>query len=455
MKHLTPTRIAKITGGELVGDMCVRDIVVKGAVKDNREVTPSCLFVCIRGARADGHTFANSAFEEGAACCLAEQTIPNAIGPYVLVESTLEAVKKLGAYHRSLFDIPVIGVTGSVGKTTTKEMTAAVLSSKHKVLKTPKNHNNELGVPLTLLSLDSSHGAAVIEMGISESGEMSRLAEMVRPTISIITKIGYSHLNTLGDLAGVLRAKTEIFDFMDSSGLAVLSGDDDLLWEYDPGMRKVTFGLDERNDFRAENISTDKMEKVLFDIVHESGRFPACIPSYGGHLAIAALAAAATGRALGLTDEEISCGFLSYLPVEGRANVRETGYITLIDDCYNANPDSVMTALESLSALPRRRVAILGDMLNLGGLSDSMHREIGAFAARRSIDCLICCGDMAALVYEGYTSSGGNEAHYYPDKEGLISAIMGLIKKEDAVLVKASHGMKFEELLPVISRLRE
>ena len=451
MEYLTPQKIAEITGGVFVGDENSRNVRVLGAVRDNRDAGTGNLFVCIRGARVDGHAFANSAFESGAACCLAEQPISDAKGPYVLVSSTLEAVKKLGGHYRASFDIPVIGITGSVGKTTTKEMTAAVLGAKFKVLKTLENMNNELGVPLMLLSLGETHEAAVIEMGISDFGEMSRLADMVRPDVCIITKIGYSHIETLGSLSGVLRAKTEVFSYMSPEGTAILNGDDELLRGYDPGLRRIMFGLAERNDFRAVNVCAQGTDGVVFDIVSDAGRFRASVPSYGSHLAYAALAAAAAGRLLGLSDEDIAGGLMSYSPIGGRSNVLDTGYVTLIDDCYNANPNSVMAALSSLAALHSRRVAILGDMLELGGESGRMHHEVGSFAARCGIDSLVCCGEMAAHMYEGYVSSGGGAAFYYPTKAGLAADVQGLIEKGDAVLVKASHGMKFDELVSLIT----
>jgi len=451
MEKLTPQIIAEITGGKFIGDNKSKDVIITGAVRDNRDVKRGNLFICIQGARVDGHSFANSAFESGAACCLTEKEIPDAKGPYVIVKSTFEAFKKLGGYYRSFFDIPVIGITGSVGKTTTKELIAAVLSAKYNVLKTEMNMNNELGVPLTLMSLTQQHGVAVIEMGISDFGEMSRLAEMVRPDIFVITKIGHSHIKELGDLNGVLRAKTETFAFMKADGIAVLNGDDDLLTSYEPGMRRILFGLDKHNDFRSENICVKGTSAVTLDIVDNAGSIDITIPAYGSHLMSLAPAAVAIGRLLGLTDEEIKLGFLSYAPVEGRSNVSNPNGITLIDDCYNANPQSVKAALTSLSALPGQRVAILGDMFNLAGYSEQMHREVGVFAAQCGIDSLISHGDHARFIHEGFVSAGGVIARYYPNRTELIADIRGIIKKGDAVLVKASRGMHFDELLPVIS----
>ena len=454
MKTLTPQKIAEITGGKYVGSDADRNISVKGAVRNDHDVKPGNLFVCIQGENVDGHSFANKAFEAGAACCLAEKTIPDAKGPYVIVESTLKSIMALGTYYRSLFDIPVIGITGSVGKTTVKEIIAAVLEAKLCVLKTEMNMNNELGVPLTLLSLDENHEAAVIEMGIRDFGDMSVLAQMVRPDIFVITRIGYSHILELGDLHGVLRAKTEAFAYMKPAGIAVLNGDDELLTGYDPKMRKITFGLKDHNDVRAVNIKADGINAVDFGIISEKSRFNARLPAYGSHLATLAPAAVIVAHLLGLTDEEISKGFMSYSPVEGRSRIINTGEIILIDDCYNANPNSVIAALTSISALPGRHVAILGDMFNLGEHSKQMHIEVGGFAAQCGIDVLLCQGDLSRDIYDGYITAGGTNASYYADKTELIDDIPKQIKKGDAILVKASRGMQFEQLLPVISDLK-
>lgn len=453
MEHLTPQKIAEIANGEYIGSNPGRSTFITGAARDNREVKQGDLFVCVRGARTDGHLYANEAFRSGAACCLAERTIPDAKGPYVLVESTLDAVKQVAGYYRRQFDIPVIGVTGSVGKTTTKELVSAVVGAKFKVHKTEGNLNNELGVPLTLLALKEWHEASVIEMGISGFGEMGRLAGMVRPDIFIITKVGYSHIDELGDLNGVLKAKTEAIAYMGPDGIAILNGDDALLYEYDPGMRKITFGLERHNNYRAENIRMEGMDYVAFETANDMERFPVRIPAYGNHIPQMALPAIIVGKLLGLSNGEICSGLLAFTPVSGRADMCDTGYVTLINDSYNANPHSVESALTSLSSLPGRHVAILGDMLGLGALSDGLHREVGGFCADAGIDALICCGEKAAHIRDAFKAAGGNVAHYYPDKTGLIKALPGLIKKGDAVLVKASHGMQFEELIPVLKEL--
>jgi UDP-N-acetylmuramoyl-tripeptide--D-alanyl-D-alanine ligase len=292
-------------------------------------------------------------------------------------------------------------------------------------------------------------------MGISEFGEMSRLAQMARPDICVMTTIGYCHLETLGDLDGVLLAKSEVFQFMPKNGIAVMNGDDERLWNFDPKIPKITFGFSSHNDWRAENLATHGTDGVELDIVHKSRRFRATIPAYGEHLALAALAAAAVGNLLGLTESEITLGLQAYSPVGGRANVIGTGRLTIIDDCYNANPNSVKTALRSLAGLPGRRVAILGDMLELGALSKELHREVGVFASERGVDCLICHGEQAEFIFKGLISTGAEvERYHFPMREAFMERLPGLIRAGDTVLVKASHGMRFDEIVELLKTLK-
>jgi len=454
MKPLSLKTIAEVTGGEYIGDRAYENTNISSVVQDSRKVQPGSLFLCIAGARADGHDYARAAYLSGAACCIAERRLEDAEGPYILVDSTLRALRALGAYYRGLFDIPFVGVTGSVGKTTAKELTASVLSQKYCVLKTQLNLNNEIGVPLTLLSLRDGHEAAVIEMGISDFGEMSRLAEMVRPDICIMTNIGSCHLENLGDLNGVLRAKSEVFNYMSPDSCAVVCGDDKLLRAHDTGTRKVTFGFGEENDVRAEDVNNLGADGVSFDIVSEQSRTRAEIRAFGSHLALGALPAAAVGKLLGLTDAEIADGLASYVPIEGRANIIDTGYIRIIDDCYNANPHSVEAAVRSLCTLNGRKVAILGDMKELGSASHELHRSVGRFAGQSGVDCLICVGEEAEFIYKGLISCGLEiPAWHFPLKDAFFSVLPSLIKKGDNVLVKASHSMNFNEIVGELKKL--
>ncbi len=456
MKPVSLEKIAEVTGGKYCGAPEFSQRLITGVVRDNREVRPGNLFACIVGERVDGHRFAGPAFDAGAAACLAEKPLEGANGPYILVKSTLEALQKLAAYYRSLFSIPFVGVTGSVGKTTAKEMIASALSAKYNVLRTPANLNNELGVPLTLLSLREEHEAAVIEMGISQFGEMSLLARLVRPDITVMTNIGYCHLEFLGDLPGVLRAKSEVFDHMAPGSLAVLNGDDELLHAYTPGrgIEKLTFGYGEDNYCRAENIETDGVDGISCDIVCEGRSLRLDIPAFGSHMALGALPAVVVARRLGLSDGEILRGIASYRTVGGRANVIDTGCIRVINDCYNANPNSVSASLLSLCALPCRRVAVLGDMKELGRDSALLHFGVGELAAKKGVDCLLCVGDEARNIGEGFLSvKTGKPAYCFAEKSELIALLPSLIKNGDAVLVKASHSMEFDEIVAALANL--
>ena len=253
LKSLTVEKIAEVVGGRYIGPRSLRNDRIASVSIDSREVEPDGLFVCIKGERFDGHSFALQAVEErGAKLCLAEEELTTV--PYIRVANTRKALRDLAAYYRRLFKIPVVGIVGSVGKTTAKELTARVLSRHFLTLKTPENYNNELGVPLTILKLREEHEAAVVEMGISDFGEMRRLAAIVRPDICVVTSIGYCHLEKLGDLQGVLKAKSEVFEFMESNAVAVLNGDDEMLRDLDTGTRKILYGAGPWNDVRAENV---------------------------------------------------------------------------------------------------------------------------------------------------------------------------------------------------------
>ncbi len=459
MKSLTPDKIAEVTGGKYVGPLRLRGDRITCVSMDSREIDAGGLFVCIRGTRVDGHDFARDAVERsGALVCLTERPLPDL--PCVVVESTRKALRDLAEYYRRLFSIPVVGIVGSVGKTTAKELCARVLSRRYLTLRTPANLNNELGVPLTLLQLREEHEAAVIEMGISDFGQMRTLAKMVRPDICVFTSVGYCHLEKLGDLKGVLRAKSEVFEFMDSDAVTVLNGDDQLLRDLDTGTRRVLYGVGEWNDIRAENVENLGFDGVSCDICFDGERVFTLIPAFGSHIVYGALAAAAVGRILGDSGEEILRGIADYRPVGGRANVTDTGTITLIDDCYNANPNSMAAAvrslgtIKSLSAPQNKRVAILGDMKELGADSAELHRSIGELAARCGIDSLVCCGEEAKAIYDGYLAAGGGKARYYLRRDDFLPDIAETVDLGDVVLVKASHAMGFEHIVDALKALR-
>ena len=440
MRDMTIFSAARAAGGRVAG--CGQDAPLSGGVIDSREAGPGLMFCALPGERADGHEYMRSALEKGAACCLATHVPEGVTGPVILVDDVRSAMAKIAGACRDRLDIPVVGITGSSGKTTAKEMCAAVLSQKYNTLKTEKNFNNELGVPLTIFRIGPEHGAAVVELGINHFGEMSRLGAMAKPDIAVYTLIGRSHLEALGDLDGVLRAKGELVEHMPPDGLLIVNGDDEKLAAWRPARRKLTFGLGEGCDVRGVGFAPRGAKGSALTVLAGERRIELFLPAYGRHLAYAALAAAAVGIELGLSDGQIAAGAADYAPVGRRARIIETPSLTVIDDCYNANPDSVKMAIASAGALGGRLVCILGDMLELGEQSEQMHREVGE-AARAAGALLLTAGERSAAM-------GGE---HFASKAELISALPRLLKRGDRVLVKASHSMAFEEISDALRAL--
>lgn len=440
MKDMTIFSAARAAGGRVAG--CGQDAPLSGGVIDSREAGPGLMFCALPGERADGHEYMRSALEKGAACCLATHVPEGVTGPVILVDDVRSAMAKIAGACRDRLGIPVVGITGSSGKTTAKEMCAAVLSQKYNTLKTEKNFNNELGVPLTIFRIGPEHGAAVVELGINHFGEMSRLGAMAKPDIAVYTLIGRSHLEALGDLDGVLRAKGELVEHMPPDGMLIVNGDDEKLAAWRPARRKLTFGLGEGCDVRGVGFAPRGAEGSALTVLAGERQIELFLPAYGRHLAYAALAAAAVGIELGLSDGQIAAGAADYAPVGRRARIIETPSLTVIDDCYNANPDSVKMAIASAGALGGRLVCILGDMLELGEQSEQMHREVGE-AARAAGALLLTAGERSAAM-------GGE---HFASKAELISALPRLLKRGDRVLVKASHSMAFEEISDALRAL--
>ena len=446
MKPITLSEVARACGGELHGDP---DLQITSIVTDSRKAGEGSLFAAIKGARADGHKFIPAVAEQGAVCALCEEA-PQADIAYILVESTLVALKGIAEYYRSLFSIPFIGITGSVGKTSTKEFISAVLAQKYNVHKTGGNFNNELGVPITLFGLEESHEVAVIEMGISGFGEMTRLSKMVRPDISVITNIGYCHLENLGDRDGVLRAKTEMFTYLKDNGSIILCHDDDKLrtvTDYH-GIVPTFYGTG-NDEYRAENIVEKGLDGVGCTLIHGDTRIDVTIPTMGRHNVLNALCAMAVGTKLGLTPDEIKRGLESFRNVGSRNHIIKTAYYTIIDDCYNANPTSTKAGLDTLSKLSGRRVAVLGDMKELGKDEIALHREVGAYAKGLGIDVLIAVGPLSEATAEGF----GEGAYYYQNVDRCIDRIERHLHPDDTILVKASHSMQFERIVEALGSL--
>lgn len=426
------------------------DAPIGEVVIDSRVVKSGDMFVAYRGERVDGHDYISVALDKGAVCCLAEHCPNDEKRGIILVPDVQSALESIMRAARERINIPLVGITGSVGKTTAKEMVWAVLSQRMNTLKTEGNLNNQIGVPMTLSRIAPQHEVAVVEMGISGFGEMSALAAMARPSVALFTVIGHAHLEFLHDLDGVFRAKTEMLNFMPDGGIVIINGDDAKLRALKCKQRIISYGMSGDCDIRAENIRFDGEDGCECDIICAEHRFPVKIPAYGQHMVYAALEGAAVGCAMGLTDDEITAGIASFRTVGRRGVVTNTGYITLIDDCYNANPDSMRCAIDSLMTLSGRHVCVLSDMREMGEDSPQMHRVLGEYALEKGVELAIVYGPQSAHIAEAM----GARAHHFETREALIAALPQLIEKGDNVLVKASLGMHLEPAAEALKALR-
>ena len=448
MKSMSLREIAAVCGGQYYGDETKLDIEVTGVAIDSRKVEEGFLFVPIKGARVDGHNFIPQVMENGALCSLSEHELEGATHPYIVVPSSEQALKDLAEHYRKALGIKVVGITGSVGKTSTKEMIGSVLSQKYNVLKTAGNFNNEIGLPLTIFNIRDHHEVAVLEMGISDFGEMSRLAKMAQPDICVITNIGLCHLENLIDRDGVLKAKTEMFEYRQPNAKIVLNGDDDKLITVKNSEDKspLYFGLSTDMDAYADNIHSLSLKGTSCTLHLGDKAIDVIIPIPGHHMVYNALAGALVGRELGLTSEEIKAGIEALVPVSGRNNMISTDSLLIIDDCYNANPVSMKASVDVLATADTRKVAILGDMFELGENENELHRGVGVHAAEKEIDVLVCIGALSKNIAEGAANSK-TAVHHFETKADFLNVVETLIKKDDCILVKASHGMEFPEIV--------
>ena len=465
--HLDPLSLEKIAeacGGTYIGAEELKSAVITGAATDSREVKEGYLFAAIPGERVDGHKFIPQTFEKGALCALSQKKLENPSGPYILVENTVEALQKIASFYRDSLTIPVIGIIGSVGKTSTKEMVASVLSQKYDVLKTSGNLNNEIGLPLTVLRIHKNHEAAVLEMGISDFNEMHVLGKIAKPDAVVMTNIGQCHLEFLKTRDGILKAKTEVFEHMKENGIAILNGDDDKLVTKKEvnGKAPVFYGLGEESDLdgihTVKQIYADRVENLGFDGMRAefhtpAGTFTAMIHIPGAHNVYNALAATAAGLAYGLTTEEIKAGIEAAETIAGRTNFLHVNGMTVIDDCYNANPVSMKASLDTLSHGTGRTIAVLGDMGELGADEVKMHAEVGTFAGEKKIPVLFCAGELAASYAEAAKAENpACDVHYFRTRDEMIPELLAFVKAGDSILVKASHFMGFPEVVAALSR---
>lgn len=449
---MTLENIAFACHGHLFKASTSSSMEVAGVVLDSRQVEKNYLFIATVGERVDGHSFIDEVYEKGAMAVLCEKAPTNPKGPYILVENSFVALKLIAKWYREQLDIKIIGITGSVGKTTTKEFISSVVSRKYKVLKTEGNFNNEVGLPLTILKITQEHEVAVLEMGISDFGEMHRLSEIAQPDICVLTNIGLCHLDNLGSRQGILKAKSEIFDFMKEDGNVCINGDDDMLTTLSKvkGKKPFTFGLNSGNDVFPSHIVNKGLLGSSCTIHYKDRELTAHIPLPGEHMILNTLAATSIGLLLHMSNNEIIEGIASVPSVGGRSNIIRHESFMIIDDCYNANPISMKAAIDLLNLADTRKIAILGDMFELGDEQNNLHKEIGEYASLKNIDVLVCVGTLSLHMYEGALKDFKGMLVYYSTRDELIENLSSLIKQNDTILVKASHGMGFEHIVKAL-----
>lgn len=445
MKKITVREIIKATGAQMIalGDMdAALDKEIWNVTQDSRETKEGTLFVARIGEVRDGHDFLPQCFENGVTACLSQKVVAPTNGAIVLlVPDTGKALLDLTAYYRDLFDIPYVGITGSVGKTTTKDMIASVLSQKYNTLWTDGNYNNEVGVPLTMFRIEDHHEAAVIEMGMNHFGELDRIATAVRPNIGVISNVGVAHIGFLGSREGILKAKCEMLDHLEKDGVAILNADNDMLQTLEGKLPHEIkwFGVENKRDFYADEIEVVGLEQTKCTLHTPIGSVSVTIPVPGEHMVLNALSAAAVGVELGLTLDEIKAGIDTFVPTKKRMTLmKDVNGITILNDSYNANPVSMKSALDVLANAEGRKVAVLGTMGELEEYAPAMHKEVGAYAAAKGTDVLICIGKWNDCMEAGAKEGGMTEVYRYDTQEEFWENGLSLIKEGDNVLVKAS-----------------
>ena len=452
MAKFTLQQVADACGGQVAPEFAA--VAVNGVCSDSRKLRQGQLFIALKGARFDGHDYIPEAIKAGAAGAISAREMPGL--PVVVVPDTLRALGDLARFYRQSLEIKVIGITGSVGKTTTKEMIAGILETAFRTARTEGNYNNNIGLPQTVLEIPEDYQAAVLELGMNHFNEMSYLTSIAQPDIAVITNIGTMHIEHLGSREGILQAKLEILEGLRPDGRTVFNGDEPLLWnlkEYNR-VTPLYFGIEnDACDVLAKDVET--VDGGMNFRVHAFGdEMEAFIPAPGMHMVYNALAAAAVGRIYGLTIEEIRRGIESLETIRGRFKMIETDKFLVVDDCYNANPMSMKASLDVLHDGEGRRVAILGDMGELGEDEAALHEGVGIHAAICGIDACVCVGDLAVHIAEAARKANPDFPVYYEKtRESLLEHLNDYVQKGDTILVKASHFMKFEEVVKALEEM--
>lgn len=442
---------ASVMSGELLN--ADGKTLICSVSKDSREIENGALFFAFNGENFNGHKFVKDAVDRGAVCAVVnrDEDIPDGL-PVIKVKSTNQALLDLAGAYRSKINIPVIAVTGSVGKTSTRVMLGHVLSQKYKTLVTKGNLNNEIGVPLTLFRLDSTYDIAVIEMGMNHFGELSRITAAAKPDTAIITNIGYAHIGNLGSRDGILKAKLEVLEGLSNDGTVILCGDDDKLWEINGTLDFETLYCGTENkkcELVAENVAT-YADGTEFTFEFDGNNYRARTSVPGMHHVYNALICILAGIKYTVPMKDILSGITEFAPVGMRQATSKINGYTVIKDCYNANPTSMKAGLDvlRLSNDGTRKVACLGDMMELGTISEEAHLKIGKLIPSYDVDCLITVGERAALIAKGAEDAGMSKANIYSYKNNseVCENIKKILKDNDVILLKASRSMKLEEI---------
>lgn len=430
--------------------------------KDTREINVGDIYLGIKGERFNGSNFYKEAFEKGAKGCILQdiEISKEDINTYndkfiIIVDNVVDALQKIAKYKRSLYDIPVIGITGSVGKTSTKDIIASVMATKYNVLKTEGNYNNEIGLPLTVLRL-KDHDALVLEMGMSAFGEISLLTDIAKPTTGVITVIGSSHIGELGSRENILKAKLEILEGLNEDGALIINNDNDLLnlWnkENSDNHKHITYGIENKSILNAKNINI-KEKGSLFEIETNNKVYTVEVPVAGKHFIYNSLAAIAVGLENNIEMEKIIEGISSFSLTKRRMEIiKNSNNVTIINDCYNASYESVKAALEYLASLKAsRKIAVLGDVLELGEFSKQMHEKIGEEVVNNNIDTLVTVGKEAKTISDTVKNKSKNiDVYSFDENQDASNLLKQIMKENDIILVKASNGMHFEEIVESI-----
>ncbi len=438
------------SNGIFTGDCTLLDKKFTTVCIDSRKAEDGSLFVAIKGDNTDGYNYIPSAIEKGALCAVSDREYDGY--PCIVVNEPVEALQKIARAYRQILNITVVGITGSVGKTTTKEMVASVLSQKYNVVKTEGNFNNGLGLPLTIMSIKPDTEVAVVEMGMNHEGEMRLLSSIAVPSMCIMTNIGISHIENLGSRENILKAKSEIFEHMSSTARCILNGDDDLLSTVDRP-NKCFYGFDSDNDVYIESFFERGFDGTDFEVCMYGEHYRCRINVPGRHMLFAAMAAMAVGSWLGLTHQQLLDGISEAQTISGRANVIHTDKYTIIDDCYNAAPQSMKSGIDLLvkSDDDLRTVCVFGDMGELGEDEEFLHKSVGEYAAKNKVGLLIAIGPLSKNIYEGAVCHG-QKSLWFETKEEFLSRTNDILCEKDVILVKASHFMNFTRIVEELKK---